>query len=51
MDIFWKKKQKVIYNPWSIIMYINKASLRAILINTSGNAHKEACDRRTVIYS
>jgi len=36
--LFGKKNQKVIYNPWSIIMYINKGHLESYWINTSGNA-------------
>ena len=36
--LFGKKKQTVIYNPWSIIMYINKGILEPYWINTSGNA-------------
>ncbi|MDQ2087835.1 AAA family ATPase [Herbivorax sp. ANBcel31] len=36
--LFGKKKQRVIYNPWSIIMYIHKGILEPYWINTSGNA-------------
>jgi len=36
--LFGKKSQKVIYNPWTIIMYINKGHLEPYWINTSGNA-------------
>lgn len=36
--LFGEKTQTVIYNPWSIIMYINKGTLKPYWINTSGNA-------------
>lgn len=36
--LFGKRNQTVIYNPWSIIMYINKGHLEPYWINTSGNA-------------
>lgn len=36
--IFGEKIQTVIYNPWSIIMYVNKGTLKPYWINTSGNA-------------
>lgn len=36
--LFGKKNQTVVYNPWSIIMYINKRILEPYWINTSGNA-------------
>jgi hypothetical protein len=36
--LFGKSNQLVIYNPWSIIMYINKGHLEPYWINTSGNA-------------
>lgn len=36
--LFGKKDQRVIYNPWSIIMYVNKKHLEPYWINTSGNA-------------
>ncbi|MDQ2087986.1 AAA family ATPase [Herbivorax sp. ANBcel31] len=36
--LFGKKKQTVIYNPWSIVMYIHKGILEPYWINTSGNA-------------
>lgn len=36
--LFGKKKEIVIYNPWSIVMYIHKRILEPYWINTSGNA-------------
>ncbi|TYQ16369.1 UNVERIFIED_CONTAM: PD-(D/E)XK nuclease superfamily protein [Acetivibrio alkalicellulosi] len=36
--LFGEKNQRVIYNPWSIVMYIHKGTLKPYWINTSGNA-------------
>jgi len=35
--IFGKKKQCVIYNPWSIVMYAKKGYFEPYWVNTSGN--------------
>jgi len=35
--IFGKKEQYVIYNPWSIIMYVTDKNLEPFWVNTSGN--------------
>jgi hypothetical protein len=36
--IFGETKFSLIYNPWSMIMFINKKSIKPYWINTSGNA-------------
>jgi len=36
--LFGEEKEIVIYNPWSIVMYIHNGTLKPYWINTSGNA-------------
>ncbi len=36
--VFGERRKVTIYNPWSIVMYVNTHSLRPYWINTSGNA-------------
>lgn len=36
--VFGETNTTVIYNPWSIIMYANKGTLKPYWVNTSGNA-------------